>query len=377
MFPLTLLILMVWPGFGWTSFVPTDNIHIGFNMEATLLRNCLLYPSVMSPNLIEANKDVEINFKIHVNQFHDLDAVSRTFSLTGVFELSWNIPCVKRLYQNRTSWPNEDMETLLVDPGLFWKPRILHRSGYSEINLQNWEEIFMTVLMKDGEFHEYFTGIFTMLCPMDFKKFPFDKQTCTIHLTSVFGSLVRFGNTSIELLPGALQDDMNWNLNGHEIKTVEKGFDQKSEAFLLFQFERKPYYYVSTLTIPMLALHFLILVAYFLPPDSADRTVYTATIELAFYFFQIEFNRALPQSSSPIYAQVYLSGMLICCTVITIYSAILCFIANTKPKLAKKKVSIFGKHFELIYVVDFLLSLCLIIVSELLAIVHSAMSMTE
>ena len=356
------------------SFVPINNVHVGFNTEATLLQNCLLYPNVMSPNLIEIDPNITIHTKLFVNQIHDLDAVSRTFSLTGVLQFSWFVPCVKRLLQNTTSWPQKRLDTLLLDPALFWKPLILHRSGYSEINLQDWDEIFMTLLMKHGEFDEYFTGMFTMLCPMDFKTFPFDEHICEIHLTSIFNMFQRFGNASIEILPGALQKNMNWNLVGTSINKTETGSVGSPELFLFFHFERKSFYYAVTMILPGVALHFLILVSYFLPPDTTDRTVYAATIELAYYFYQIEFNRALPPSSTPLNMQIYLIGMLIGCTVITIYSATLCFIAYSKPNLAKKKVSLLGKRYQLIHVVDFVISFFFFITSEFLAIIPLAMS---
>ena len=358
-----------------SSFVPTDNIHTGFNMEATLLRNCLLYPSVLSPNLIEDNKGVDINVEIYVNQIHDLDAVSRTFSLSGVLQLSWNVPCVNRLYENTTSWPQKDLDTLHVDPKLFWKPFILHRSGYNQINLQDWQEIFLTVDMENGNFEEIFSGMFTMLCPMDFKQFPFDKQTCQIHLMSGFGIYIRFHKAKIIIMPSALQENMNWDLVGKETEIIEKGFDDNPEVFLLFNFKRKSYYYIVSLLLPGIALHFLILVSYFLPPDTTDRTVYAATIELAFYFFQIEFNRALPPSSTPLNMQIYLIGMLIGCTTITIYSAILCFIANTKPNLAKKKITLLGKRYQFIYIVDFHIFLLIFISSGILAAIPTVLSL--
>ena len=185
----------------------------------------------------------------------------------------------------------------------------MHRSAFDEVYLQTRDDLAIFVKMPSGTFIEYIPGKFTILCSFDFRKFPFDTQSCSMHLYSFFESyIIHFGAAEIMMMPNAMDKSTDWELVDNKT-VVEIGL--YSDAFLTFTFKRKPYYYVVTLLIPGFALHCLILVSYFLPPDTTDRTVYAATVELAFYFFQIEFNRALPQSSTPIYMQVYLIGMLI------------------------------------------------------------------
>ena len=360
------------------NFVKSDNSMLKFDIQKTLLDQCLLYPSILSPNLIETELKTGIQVQLFINQLHDLDAVSRTFSLTGILIISWIVPCVERLYKNGTNWPNKELTPFVqLDPSLFWRPLILHRTGYNQINLQSMDETFVVVNMSNGEFFEYLSGMFTILCPLDFKDFPYDKQTCKIHLMTGLVSYAYFEKATVTLLPGAIEENMNWEIIGMETKNNDEGFNNQPEAFLIFHFKRKPFYYIVTMIIPGLVLHCLVLVSYFLPPDTTDRTVYTVTVELAFYLFQVDFNRALPQSSTPINMQIYLIGMLIGSTIMTIYSAILCYIANIKPKIVKKKVHVLGKQYELIYVVDFFISLCFFLISGSLAVISNVMSASD
>ena len=352
------------------SVVASENVLLGFDPEATLLRHCLVGPGMKTPNIFENNSMTIINLNLFVNKIHELEPVSRTFSLTGALALDWRVPCVQRLFHNETLWLKKEISFLNLNPSQFWKPTFTHRSGYTEINLHaETTDLTMELHLEVGTFAEFIAGMFTMLCSFDFRKFPFDNQSCDMHIFSMLDStVIQFGETQITLMPMAIDDSIDWKLVNSTTRAEIK-YEGNSEVFLTFTFNRKPYYYVTTLIIPAFALHCLILVSYFLPPDTTDRTVYAATVELAFYFFQIEFNRALPQSSTPIYMQVYLIGMLIGCTLITIYSAILCYIANVNSKLATKPVTFWGKQHQLIYVVDFFISICLIIISISLAFI--------
>ena len=350
------------------SVVSVDNVQLGFDPVATLLQHCLVFPTTETPNLLENNFTTTIDVELFVNKVNELEPISRTFSLTGVIKLSWFVPCVKRLY-NEDRWPTKEFSSLNLNPSHFWKPKVMHRSGHTEVNFQGRTDVLLNAYLDSGSFVEYIPGMFTMLCSFDFRKFPFDSQSCSMHLfLMVDGVVNRFGTITITIIPMAIDASIDWELVNYT-STSTIGYSSNSEAFLTFTFNRKPYYYVATLIIPGFALHCLILVSYFLPPDTTDRTVYAATVELAFYFFQIEFNRALPQSSTPIYMQVYLIGMLIGCTLITIYSAILCYIANVNSKLARKPVLFCGKQHQLIYVVDFFISLLFFFVSFALAII--------
>ena len=346
-----------------------DNVLLGFDPVATLLQHCVVDSSIISPNFLEENSVTTIDALLVVNKINGLEPVSRTFTLTGFLQFSWNVPCVERLYKNETNWPMKKVADLNLNPDQFWKPQLMHRSAFEEVYLQNRDDMAIYVSMPSGRFFEYIPGKFTILCSFDFRKFPFDTQSCSMHLYSVFETnIVTFGKPNIKMMPMPIDESIDWELVNYTSTSAVRN-ELNSDAFLTFTFNRKPCYYIVTLIIPGFALHCLILVSYFLPPETTDRTVYAATVELAFYFFQIEFNRALPQSSTPIYMQVYLIGMLIGCTLITVYSAILCYIANVNSKLATKSVTVNGKQHQLIYVVDFFISLCFFIISISLAFI--------
>ena len=357
------------------SAVASDNVQLGFDPVATLHQNCLVIPNTLSPNLFERKEGENITIidaQLFVNKIHELEPISRTFSLTGMIKLSWFVPCLKRLYDG-DRWPKKDFTYLKLNPSDFWKPTMLHRSSHTEVNFQGRTDILLNAILTSGIFVEYIPGMFTMLCSFDFRKFPFDSQSCDMLLFMMADSVFnRFGTTKIVFFPNPIEESIDWELVNHTSSSAI-GFSDNSEALFTFTFNRKSYYYVVTLLIPGFALHCLILVSYFLPPDTTDRTVYAATVELAFYFFQIEFNRALPQSSTPIYMQVYLIGMLIGCTLITIYSAILCYIANLNSKLATKSITFCGKKHQLVYVVDFFISFFFLIISISLAFIPLSM----
>ena len=359
--------------FQFSVVVSVDNALLGFNPVATLQHHCLVDPSVETPNLFENNSVTVIGVQLFVNKINELEPVSRTLSLSGILALSWFVPCVKQLYENETNWPKKRISSLNLKASKFWKPPFYHRNGYVDVNFQSRTDLTMQVYLDSGSFAEYITGMFTMLCSFDFRKFPFDTQSCSMHLLLLDShGDIQIGNTTITMVPMAIDESIDWELVKHTTSD-SIGYDNNSDVFLTFTFKRKPYYYVVTLTIPGFALHCLILVSYFLPPETTDRTVFAATVELAFYFFQIEFNRALPQSSIPIYMQVYLIGMLIGCTLITIYSAILCYIANVNSKLATKPIIFNGKQYQLIYVVDFFISIIFFFITISLAFIPLSM----
>ena len=134
------------------------------------------------------------------------------------------------------------------------------------------------------------------------------------------------------------------------------GTQKFSAAWFEFYFQRIPIHIILALYFPAVLLEFLSICTFFLPLDLPDRTIYSVTILLAFYFLQTQFLEITPRSPKPSISNYQMVSMLTMAAWIAIYSSILCFIAYKKPHLAKKQVEIRGRKVKFLYIIDIGLS---------------------
>ena len=103
-----------------------------------------------------------------------------------------------------------------------------------------------------------------------------------------------------------------------------------------FTFKRRPDFVVTNLFAPTFILSLLELSSFLLPPDTADRTTFAATILLSFFVLQDQILSTIPRTPRPVVAIYFTLGQMLMAMLITIYSSAIVWFINEKPDRAMK-----------------------------------------
>ena len=211
----------------------------------------------------------------------------------------------------------------------------LDEVGSSELNLQT-----ATVsISQHGEMGWLKKLVTTSTCKMDFYKFPFDKQVCSLELVSW-----SYDNSSIFLVPIPVNDvvhqDDNWNITKIETSVVYKDADCCKHPFsyiiIKVYITRNAAPLTLGLVIPSSLLSILVLISFVLPADSGERISLCITLLLTVTLFQQLTSEMIPRSQIP-KLSMYLFVLLVILMLALIANA---FVINIHFRGTRKMSSI-------------------------------------
>ena len=128
---------------------------------------------------------------------------------------------------------------------------------------------------------------FKTSCRVNVRKFPFDKQSCVMQLSTAVRKVYMYVNNS----GNGISDMMNIYENNSEWKDVEverkvvELMPDKPHIEVTIHMERNPIFYVIYLLIPSLLMGFVSVLVFLLPPQSGERVGLSMTVLLSFTVF--------------------------------------------------------------------------------------------
>ena len=146
-------------------------------------------------------------------------------------------------------------------------------------------------------------------CKMDTAYFPFDYQQCPIRVTA-WASTAKL--LSINLLNPAiiipLYNDSGevfnsqWTVTSVDARRKSLTYEHVAEPYSGVEFiitvRRRPLYHLIHVIFPMLLLHCLSLVPFFVPPEGGERMSVGVTTFLSFSLFSLIITEQSPESST-------------------------------------------------------------------------------
>lgn len=205
-----------------------------------------------------------------------------------------------------------------IDPRLLWIPDVvLYNSADSEFSggLEKYKT--RVIIDSNGTSSWYSPASFRSTCPIDVTHFPFDEQTCTM----------KFGSWTFEVVDLDIHADNSPLHSTQYVKSAEwdlmaasKQRNVQSYACCDYPFsdvtielvlKRKPLFYIFNLIIPCMIIMSMVLLGFFLPPESGERITLSITVLLAMAVFLQLAAENLPRNSEnvPVMGIFYITVM--------------------------------------------------------------------
>lgn len=203
--------------------------------------------------------------------------------------------------------------------GILWSNTVSHLcSADSEFSggLEKYKT--RVIIDYDGINAWYSPASFRSTCPIDVTHFPFDKQTCTM----------KFGSWTFEVVDLDIHADVSPLHSTQYVKSAEWDLlaaSKKrnvqyyaccdypfSDVTIEFVFKRKPLFYIFNLIVPCMIIMSMVLLGFFLPPESGERITLSITVLLAMAVFLQLAAENLPRNSEnvPVMGIFYITVMI-------------------------------------------------------------------
>ena len=287
---------------------------VASNIESNILTDLLTgYDANVRPSSSN-NKPLTIQFDIRLNKIVKLDMKEQQLTINARVMMVWIDPKLK--------WDkakHNDTQFLIVPNDKFWTPDILLHNTASGSSMSARD-----VYKANLRIHN--TGIVTWMspvtlrssCDIDVRWFPFDTQSCTL----TFGSIsqtkdaiqLRFFKQPISVSEFRGKFSVYsgvWSFKSLTSNLTTEKFECCQTKFSLIEFtlamRRLPLYYVLYIVLPCLCLSIVSLFAFFISPDTGERTGYSITVVLAMSVYLLVISEKLPEKSdkSPFIGVMY------------------------------------------------------------------------
>jgi hypothetical protein len=222
-----------------------------------------------------------------------LDERSSTFEIELDVISSWVDP--RRATGKEQRYRNDEASKFL-DAG--WSANAFLTNAKSGVGLSN----LYTAVQPDGRVVNRARVNATLRAPLDFRRFPFDRQSLTIHVESFSHDVDRLELLVDESFSGFAQDfDMpEWQVLGTESRTTQRLRVQEGREYSRIEFtvnvKRKVGYYVWKVILPVLLITAISWVVFWMSTDALGRRAgISATGMLTVIAYQFIIAGSLPR----------------------------------------------------------------------------------
>ncbi|XP_072043395.1 neuronal acetylcholine receptor subunit alpha-7-like [Amphiura filiformis] len=266
----------------------------------------------------EYNKTIVVEFFMFINQVLSFNERDQMLKVSGQLDMTWYD---EYLVWNETEYPA--VETVKIP---------ISKISHPEVHLYESSDFATLIdglpwIYPDGRIFLAVPMIFTTMCRVDARFFPFDTQRCQ----SKFGSWVYPTRHMNLVLPerNASDSSINFVENGvwdltdvlfHRNDTLYVEYGNFAEIVFTLVLTRRPTFYVLTVTIPCILLSVINVMVFILPTESGEKVSLGITNVLALVLFQQLIAEIMPPTSdkSPLISY-YFTPMIItgCLAVMT------------------------------------------------------------
>ncbi|XP_045180690.2 acetylcholine receptor subunit beta-type unc-29-like [Mercenaria mercenaria] len=234
---------------------------------------------------------VQVNTTFVPQSILEFDTSEQKFSVLGYFRVHWNDEVI--------TWnPKDyaDTNTIKVPVTEIWKPSLIILKAFDGDGVVGNRETDITKISSDGDVQWVPEAIYSVVCHVDIKYYPFDEQTCTITYYVSDETI-----TTVEL-----DHPEHVNLDEYTENSAWRITSLSKRRYLLyntyhidveFKLQRRANFATFTLIMPLLMLAFLNICIFLVPIGSGEKGSFAITIFLSYGIFVTIVSDTLPDNS--------------------------------------------------------------------------------
>ena len=289
----------------------------GYNTKTTLYENLLKNYNIRVKPRKNQSHIVNVSARFSLQGVLEFDTVSQRLMLLGFFKLSWK----DEILVWNTSLHGEIVEIKLLLSQI-WEPNArLSLAFEDEGKIGDPNDI--VVIQSDGQTMLATDNTYHILCDVDIRYYPFDKQKCKFH---IFVQEFGIPETNLESFTAAI--DSNYFKQSTEWKVLSlQSFERVywttryGEINLVLQ--RRHEFILFTIICPLILLSVLNVGVFLVPVESGEKGSIAVTIFLSYGVFITTISEELPHNSLNIsYMLIYILLLLLLSVLAVVYSYI-------------------------------------------------------
>ncbi|CAF1183814.1 unnamed protein product [Adineta steineri] len=247
------------------------------------------------------SEDVEVRFGLQLIHISDLDEKNQVL-ITNQWQIyEWN--------DEALTWDPEEYGNL-IDIRLpikrIWQPDVT-LYNYADTRLEEKREVLATVF-SNGTVLWKPMSIFKSTCQIDIRRFPYDKQNCSMK----FGSWTYDSSkVNLQFYRDIHQFDLHsyvisneWTITYNNASRNEEKYDCCPEIYVDLKFnitlERRGGFYNYILILPCVLLSCLTCILFWLPPESPSKLVLGMNIFTSFFVLLLLLYKNMPSNAEHI-----------------------------------------------------------------------------
>ncbi|XP_061169571.1 neuronal acetylcholine receptor subunit alpha-3-like [Saccostrea echinata] len=273
------------------------------SLRKALLRN---YDPYLRPRKNQIDP-VVINASFFVLRFNDINEKEETVTLLGSLMILWNDEFLvwdKQQYSNISS-----IELKTND---IWWPTISLGNPVGDFEtFENPYKIFR--VSSSGDIVWFPGGLYSVVCELNLKKYPFDTQNCDF----IFSVL---GYPPDDIIINAVSSDLQvrgtteWDVVAGRVSSMPYG---KTGLIASFTLQRKPFFVVLTVLLPLCLLSVMNVFVFLIPVESGEKISFAITTFLAYSIYLSAIGSSLPAKDN-VHMAVYIEILMVLSVVIMV-----------------------------------------------------------
>lgn len=262
---------------------------------------------------------LNISIEVYIVSINYFREVEESISVTCSFIVDWTDT---RLAWNPSTYNN--VNVLLIDMENIWVPNIVLLNRVDKIEPIGDGVKFSGALTSTGKVY-YAPGLVAdVKCVTDISKFPFDSQTCTLHIFpwgtnlpyAIFKNLF---NSTCNLDYFSVNSD--WTLEECSLRIDNSNI--YTELFVTLKIKRSSLYFAIMVVFPMLLLGFLNPLVFIIPVETGDRIGLSVTLLLSYAIFLTLASASVPATSNPMCTLLIIMVVIISISGVIVYGTII------------------------------------------------------
>nr|KAI8728748.1 neuronal acetylcholine receptor subunit alpha-7-like [Biomphalaria glabrata] len=264
------------------------------------------------PNIADPTRAVNMTYNLVLFDVMDIDQVRQLMTVCLYLRVEWTqlyLAWEPSLYNNITK--------VNIETRSLWTPYLMIVVGFGERLSLEYPEWAYVISKGSVLFH--FETFVTFRCSIDFRKYPFDTQTCKmgiIAITELTDPInIRYNVKEKEFDPTPYVTNGEWRLISYQWK-ISNDTNDLSFPMYSIKVQRRPEYYVITIVAPLILASVMMSFVFLIPPGSGEKISFFVTLFTSLTIFLSFVGNVMPRnlSSAPylilLLIGVYTQGLL-------------------------------------------------------------------